>query len=160
MDSASEPEERGLVLAQFRSQNQQSRLDLRKLRRTVKRLLSELARRDLTTDDLTSITAIAFEKRKYEQNDLNAALERLQRDVEARANIWDTEALDLLKESVDITASWLLAHRELTDGLLKLAATAAGEVLRARPVKGKVDHAALSREFMARFPKIRAALAK
>ena len=33
-------------------------------------------------------------------------------------------------------------------------------VLRARPVKGKIDHAALSREFIARFPKIRAALAK
>jgi hypothetical protein len=34
------------------------------------------------------------------------------------------------------------------------------EVLRARPVKGTIDHAALSKEFMARFPKIRAALAK
>jgi hypothetical protein len=34
------------------------------------------------------------------------------------------------------------------------------EILRARPVKGKIDHAELSREFMARFPKIRSALAK
>ncbi len=34
------------------------------------------------------------------------------------------------------------------------------KILRARPVKGEIDHAALSREFMARFPKIRAALAK
>jgi hypothetical protein len=34
------------------------------------------------------------------------------------------------------------------------------KVMRARPVKGEIDHAALSREFMARFPKIRAALAK
>jgi hypothetical protein len=34
------------------------------------------------------------------------------------------------------------------------------KILRARPVKGEVNHAALSREFMARFPKIRAALAK
>jgi hypothetical protein len=32
--------------------------------------------------------------------------------------------------------------------------------LRARPIKGEVDHEALSREFMARFPKLRAALAK
>ena len=37
---------------------------------------------------------------------------------------------------------------------------AAKAVLRARPVKGKIDHAVLSREFIARFPKIRAALAK
>jgi len=34
------------------------------------------------------------------------------------------------------------------------------KILRARPVKGEIDHAALSREFIARFPKIRAALAK
>jgi len=34
------------------------------------------------------------------------------------------------------------------------------KILRGRPVKGKIDHAELSREFIARFPKIRAALAK
>jgi hypothetical protein len=34
------------------------------------------------------------------------------------------------------------------------------EVLRARPVKGKIDYAELIREHMARYPKIRAALAK
>ena len=34
------------------------------------------------------------------------------------------------------------------------------KILRARPVKGEIDHAALIREFIARFPKIRAALAK
>jgi hypothetical protein len=32
--------------------------------------------------------------------------------------------------------------------------------LRARPVEGDIDHEALSREFIARFPKLRAALAK
>jgi hypothetical protein len=37
---------------------------------------------------------------------------------------------------------------------------AADEVLRARPARGKIDHAELSRKFMVRFPKIRAALAK
>ena len=34
------------------------------------------------------------------------------------------------------------------------------KVLRARPMQGEVDHTALSREFIARFPKLRAALAK
>jgi hypothetical protein len=33
-------------------------------------------------------------------------------------------------------------------------------VLRARPIEGEIDHEALSREFIARFPKLRAALAK
>jgi hypothetical protein len=36
----------------------------------------------------------------------------------------------------------------------------AAEVLRARPVKGEIDHRAVTREIMARFPKILAALAK
>jgi hypothetical protein len=35
-----------------------------------------------------------------------------------------------------------------------------GEVLRARPVKGKVDYAELIRDTMAKFPKILATLAK
>jgi hypothetical protein len=39
------------------------------------------------------------------------------------------------------------------------SATTVG-TMRARPAEGEIDHAALSREFMARFPKIRAALAK
>ncbi len=33
-------------------------------------------------------------------------------------------------------------------------------VLRARPVEGKIDHTALTREIIARYPKILAALAK
>ena len=33
-------------------------------------------------------------------------------------------------------------------------------ILRAKPVNGEIDHEALTREFMARFPKLRAALAK
>ena len=38
--------------------------------------------------------------------------------------------------------------------------TAASEALRARPAKGKIDYAALSREHIARYPKIRARLAE
>ena len=34
------------------------------------------------------------------------------------------------------------------------------KVLRAKPAKGDVDHETLTREFMTRFPKLRAALAK
>lgn len=37
---------------------------------------------------------------------------------------------------------------------------AAKEVLRARPVQGEIDYAELSREHIARYPKIRAALAE
>lgn len=36
----------------------------------------------------------------------------------------------------------------------------AGEILRGRPVQEKIDHRSLTREIIARFPKILAALAK
>lgn len=42
----------------------------------------------------------------------------------------------------------------------RLADKAQAGILRARPIAGPIDHAALSREAIARFPKIRAALAK
>jgi len=38
--------------------------------------------------------------------------------------------------------------------------SAPDEVLRARPIKGKIDYAELIRDTMAKFPKILAALAK
>ncbi len=36
----------------------------------------------------------------------------------------------------------------------------AAKILHARPIEGEIDHAALSHEFIRRFPKLRAALAK
>ena len=67
------------------------------------------------------------------------------------------------QDTLDLGVALIDSIKDLEEKLRKLASerrAANGEVLRARPVKGEVDHAALSREFMARFPKIRAALAK
>jgi hypothetical protein len=73
------------------------------------------------------------------------------------------EAQEYLRQLHYFAVAWLATYQELRERLLKLASErriAVGEVLRARPVEGDIDHDALSREFMARFPKIRAALAK
>jgi hypothetical protein len=53
-------------------------------------------------------------------------------------------------------------HIETKKQALKPTPKPPGEdpVLRARPVQGKVDHEALTREIIAKFPKIMAALAK
>ncbi len=66
------------------------------------------------------------------------------------------------EEGVEVAEAWLALYRELHDKLARLAAERRPDsvVLRARPVAGEIDHSALSREFMLRFPKIRAALAK
>ncbi|HXO92398.1 MAG TPA: hypothetical protein VN849_16540, partial [Stellaceae bacterium] len=66
------------------------------------------------------------------------------------------------QESIKIAEGWLTLYCDIREKLLRLAAERrpADEVLRANPVQGEVDHEALSREFIARFPKLRAALAK
>ena len=73
------------------------------------------------------------------------------------------EAQQYLHELYDFAVTWLATYRTLRERLLKLASERGDnseKVLRARPVEGDIDHEALSREFIARFPKIRAALAK
>jgi hypothetical protein len=75
----------------------------------------------------------------------------------------DPEAYALVQQAVSIVTSYVSSDLELRDQLIPLDAkqrVAATAVLRARPVEGEIDHEALSREFMARFPKIRAALAE
>jgi acyl carrier protein phosphodiesterase len=72
------------------------------------------------------------------------------------------EGRQYIQELLKISEAWLTLYRETRERLLRLAAERrpVGEILHARPVEGQVDHEALSREFMARFPKIRAALAE
>jgi hypothetical protein len=67
------------------------------------------------------------------------------------------------RENLDIAAGWLELHETLRKRLLSLASdrkSGSESILRACPVSRDLDHGALSREFMARFPKIRAAIAK
>jgi hypothetical protein len=75
----------------------------------------------------------------------------------------DPEAYALVQRAVGIVTSYVSGSLESrgqpirVDAKQRVAPTA---ILRARPVEGAVDHEALSREFIARFPKIRAALAE
>ena len=98
-----------------------------------------------------------------------ATRERFELDIEVLRRKWaerllrDTAAQDWIQEIVDVAVDGFALYRDLYDKFLKLAAerrAAAGEILRARPVAGEIDYAELSREHMARYPKIRAALAK
>jgi hypothetical protein len=75
----------------------------------------------------------------------------------------DPEAHALVQQAVNIVTGYFAGYLDLRDQLIRMDAkqqVAATAVLRARPIKGEVDHEALSREFIARFPKIRAALAE
>jgi len=89
-------------------------------------------------------------------------IDALQRKLEAPHGGMSQEARQAVQQSIEVAEAWLALYREFHNKLLKLAAKQrpTDAVLQARPVKGHIDHEALSREFMTRFPKIRAALAK
>lgn len=67
----------------------------------------------------------------------------------------------LIRERRAILEGWVTHYRRLREMLARqLAERSRGEILRARPVAGRIDYAALSREHIARYPKIRARLAE
>jgi len=75
----------------------------------------------------------------------------------------DPEAYALVQQAVEIVTSYVSGYLEARDPLIcvdakqQMAPTA---VLSAPPFNGEVDYAELSREHIARYPKIRAALAE
>ena len=73
-----------------------------------------------------------------------------------------SEVQRLLRDSIEVLEAWLAFYREFRAMLARQATEwrILHGVLQARPVEGDIDHEALSREFIARFPKIRAALAE
>jgi hypothetical protein len=74
----------------------------------------------------------------------------------------DPEAHQLLQKAINIAMGYVVGYQNLRDQLIRRDAArgaAAGEVLRAHPVSGEIDYAELSREHIARYPKIRAVLA-
>lgn len=114
-------------------------------------------------DWILEAVAIVRGREQAERDRLEPGLELLRHKLRARSS-WKAPALkELIEESVNIGEAWIALPAALAEKLVKLAAQRSGSqrgVLRAKPVEGEVDHEALTREFMARFPKLRAALAK
>ncbi|HVB16416.1 MAG TPA: hypothetical protein VNF04_07780, partial [Stellaceae bacterium] len=152
--------------------NPEKRKQLRKLREQVNQDCAELA--ELTAligqpvpDDLDADWLLQkAQKLREKEKEFSGTLQpvaNLLKSLLLPGNVLEPEVARLVRDSVEILEAWPLRYGDLSDWLLKLASergAAGGEILRARPVQGEVDHTALSREFIARFPKIRAALAK
>ena len=90
-------------------------------------------------------------------------LEDIQRQQIALEEGADPEILAIYQEILDFIFGWVAPYQKLSGQLLDLAAARRSEavkVLHAKPVEGEIDYEALTREIIARFPKILAALAK
>jgi hypothetical protein len=161
LDSASGASS-GLV-AQLRDHQEKSRAMLEEWRDLFERLDEEAARRDFSSQFLVQWAAALLEKERAALERLHPLINKLHQKMAEGGDRVDAEARDLFQESIDSAFEWVTPYQTLCTKLLKLASERridGGGILRARPVAGDIDHEALTREIITRFPKILAALAE
>jgi hypothetical protein len=117
---------------------------------------------DTSWEEITQVASVIGEWGRAAAEKLHPQIDALQQKLAAPGNDMPLEVRRARQESVRVAESWLALYRNLRIKLLRLAAGRRPNdvVLHARPVEGEIDHTALSREFMERFPNIRAALAE
>ena len=117
---------------------------------------------DTSWDEIAQVASMIGAWTDAAAEKLYPQIDALRQKLEAPHGHMSEEARQALQQSIEVAEAWLALYREFQKKLLKLAAKRrpADAVLRARPVKGDIDHDALTREVIARFPKILAALAE
>ena len=128
--------------------------------------LNDLYQRAIAPDSewqkIAQVASMVGEWGRAAAEKLRPQIDALQLKLAAPTGRMPSELRQARRESIEVAEAWLTLYRELQGVLLKLAAERrpTNAVLRARPLEGDIDYAELSREHMARYPKIRAALAK
>jgi hypothetical protein len=131
--------------------------------REFDRLYEEAARGDYSVPFLVRWAGMLIEKQRAASEQIYPLLEEIQRVLATLERRPDPEMAALCVAIFSVTLNWMTPYQRLSGRLLDLASarqSGSKDVLRAKPIEGEVDHEALSREFMTRFPKLRAALAK
>jgi hypothetical protein len=159
LDSA--PGGRAQLLAQLRDSIEKSRAEQEEWKSRFDSLYDQAVRQNFLSPFLIQWAAALFERGRAAAERLYPVIEALQH--KSTADTLDTESLELFREVIDLAVDWITPYSRLSGKLLDLASkrrVGVGEVLRARPIKGDIDHEALTHDIVARFPKILAALAK
>lgn len=145
------------ALARLGQLADENRRGLQKHTREFQKMYAEASRR-LPSEGLVMLAQRVCESEAGARELLYPWMDALRQAISVPSD----EGRQYIQELLKISEAWLTLYRETRNKLLQLAAerSPADKVLHARPVEGEIDHTALSREFMARFPKIRAALAK
>jgi hypothetical protein len=117
---------------------------------------------DTGWQEITQVAAMIGDWGRAAAEKLYPQIDALQRKLAAPGHDMPPEVRRARQESIKIAEGWLTLYCDIREKLLRLAAERrpADEVLHAKPVEGEIDYAELSREHIARYPKIRAALAE
>jgi hypothetical protein len=145
------PDEEMQLITNLRQLVQGLRADLEKLRVDLDRWLAEVAR----------VAKAASDSRKAAAEQIHTQLERLREN--RSKELYSASVIVYLDEVAGIAQSALDVIEEFERAVLDLQTwqhAADSNPLRARPVTGEIDYGELSREHIARYPKIRARLAE
>jgi hypothetical protein len=116
---------------------------------------------DVDADWLAKAAIEAQEKERQATAHFRPVIAALKDSLHLPDDKFEADVQQLLRDGIEVLEGWLAFYQGFHTMLARHAAERrASHVLRARPIRGPIDHEALSREFMKRFPKIRAALAK
>ncbi len=152
-----------IKLAELRQRVERGRTALKRQEDHFNTWFQEVTQRPLGPDGIEHLAKSAMEKGRAAAEILNPQIEELEQMLRTRPELQGFDILSLFRERLDTAIASIALYHKLHDRLLALAAqrwAAAQRVLHARPIEGEIDYAKLSREHMARYPKIRAALAK
>jgi len=117
---------------------------------------------DTGWQEITQVAAIIGEWGRAAAEKLHPQIGALQLKLAAPGNDMPLEVREARQQSIKVAEGWLALYSDYREKLLRLAAERrpADVVLHACPIDGEVDYAELTRDTIARFPKILAALAK
>jgi hypothetical protein len=124
--------------------------------------LKESAPDDLDPGWLAKAAEQAQEKEREAKAHFPPVIAALKDALDPSRDRFEADVQQLLRDGIEVLEGWLAFYRGFAAMLARQAAEqqSPGKLLRARPVEGEVDYAELSREHIARYPKIRAALAE
>lgn len=155
--------ERSSLIAKLRDWREKGQAALEKQREKLRKLFEQVAQNDAESTELADLAEIVLRGERAAAERLRPRLEALQEKLAAEGHKLDPEMRRYFQENLDIGAGWLEFYKTLRDRLHTLASgrkPGSEVILPARPMAGDVDYPRLSREHIARYPKIRAALAE
>ncbi len=150
--------ERADRLVRLRRSQKKARAGLQQYAERLDHLYGEVERSGHDADWLEEAAKVARRRKELELEKLRPGIEALKEKLAVARRPDDGDVRRIIEDSIAICEAWLASPAALHEKLLRLAAdrrAAAGEILRARPVDGEIDHRELTREHIARFPKIR-----
>jgi hypothetical protein len=153
---------RSELLRQLHDRIEKGREDQKEWSSRFDRLYEEARKAAWNEPFLIQWAAALLEKQRAALELFHPIIEELQCRAADYAARPDAELLESCLATIVLVLGWMTPYQKLCGELFELAAKQRPDDvgLRARPVEGEIDHTALSREFMERFPNIGTALAE